>query len=84
MLVKIKNYLKKDFSKSTADNLAIFVGDITQDSVDDDIELFDSKFAIRLMSNEEEARTEINEAIQRICDRISSIWELTGQPIELQ
>ncbi|MDR1891374.1 MAG: TraR/DksA C4-type zinc finger protein [Puniceicoccales bacterium] len=84
LLLKLKNDLKKDLSKLTADNLAISVGDTKQDPVDHEIESFDSEFAITLMSNEQEALTEVEEAIQRIYDGTYGICELTGKPIEPQ
>jgi hypothetical protein len=49
LLLKLKNDLKKGFSKLTTTNLTISIGD-TQDVVDHDIESFNSKFAIALMS----------------------------------
>jgi RNA polymerase-binding transcription factor DksA len=83
LLLKLKNDLKKELSKLTTTNLAISVGD-TQDDVDHEIESFNSEFAIALMSNEQEALTEVEEAIQRIYDGTYGICELTGKPIESQ
>ncbi|MDR0692967.1 MAG: TraR/DksA C4-type zinc finger protein [Puniceicoccales bacterium] len=83
LLLKLKDDLKKGLSKLTTTNLAISVGD-TQDAVDHEIESFNSEFAIALMSNEQEALTEVEEAIQRIYDGTYGICELTGKPIEPQ
>ncbi|MDR2432640.1 MAG: TraR/DksA C4-type zinc finger protein [Puniceicoccales bacterium] len=83
LLLKLKNDLKKGLSKLTTTNLAISVGD-TQDVVDHEIESFNSEFAIALMTNEQEALTEVEEAIQRIYDGTYGICELTGKPIEPQ
>ncbi|MDR2776605.1 MAG: TraR/DksA C4-type zinc finger protein [Puniceicoccales bacterium] len=83
LLLKLKNDLKKELSKLTTTNLVISVGD-TQDVVDHEIESFNSEFAIALMSNEQEALTEVEEAIQRIYDGTYGICALTGKPIEPQ
>jgi RNA polymerase-binding transcription factor DksA len=80
----MKDDVKKDLSKLTNDNLAISVGKSKQDGVDPEIESFDSEFAISLMSNEQEALTEIEEAIRRIYSGTYGICELTGKPIEPQ
>jgi RNA polymerase-binding transcription factor DksA len=84
LLLKLKHDVRKDLSKLTNDNLAISMGKVRQDGVDAEIESFDSEFAISLMSNEQEALTEIEEAIQRINDGTYGICELTGNPIEPQ
>jgi RNA polymerase-binding transcription factor DksA len=82
LLLKLKDDVKRGLSKLTNENLAISVGQSKQDGVDQEIESFDSEFAISLMSNEQEALTEIEEAIQRIYDGTYGICELTGKPIE--
>ncbi|MDR2778838.1 MAG: TraR/DksA C4-type zinc finger protein [Puniceicoccales bacterium] len=84
LLLKLKDDLKKELSKLTSNNLAISVGDAKQDVVDHEIESFNSEFAIALMSNEQEALTEVEEAIQRIYNGTYGICELTGKPIEPQ
>ncbi|MDR1413541.1 MAG: TraR/DksA C4-type zinc finger protein [Puniceicoccales bacterium] len=84
LLLKLKNDVKVELSKLTNDNLAISMGKIKQDGVDPEIESFDSEFAISLMANEQEALTEIEEAIQRIYSSTYGICELTGKPIEPQ
>ncbi|MDR1401622.1 MAG: TraR/DksA family transcriptional regulator [Puniceicoccales bacterium] len=84
LLLKLKNDVKIELSKLTNDNLAISVGKVKQDGVDPEIESFDSEFAISLMANEQEALTEIEEAIQRIYDGTYGICELTEKPIESQ
>jgi RNA polymerase-binding transcription factor DksA len=84
LLLKLKNDLKMDPSKLTADNLAISVGDTKQDLVDHETNSFDSEFVITLMSNEQEILTEVEEALQRIYNGIYGICELTGKLIEPQ
>jgi RNA polymerase-binding transcription factor DksA len=84
LLLKLKNDVKIELSKLTNDNLAISVGKVKQDGIDPEIESFDSEFAISLMANEQEALTEIEEAIQRIYSGTYGICELTGKPIESQ
>jgi RNA polymerase-binding transcription factor DksA len=81
LLLKLKDDVKRGLSKLTNDNLAISVGQ-PKDGTDQEIESFDSEFAISLMSNEQEALTEIEEAIQRIYNGTYGICELTGKPIE--
>jgi RNA polymerase-binding transcription factor DksA len=84
LLLKLKDDVKRGLSKLTNDNLAISVGKMKQDGVDPEIESFDSEFAISLMSSEQGALTEIEEAIQRIYNGTYGICELTGKPIEPQ
>ncbi|MDR2737985.1 MAG: TraR/DksA C4-type zinc finger protein [Puniceicoccales bacterium] len=84
LLLKMKNDVKEGLSKLTNENLAISVGKAKQDGIDPEIESFDSEFAISLMSSEQEALTEIEEAIRRIHDGTYGICELTGKPIEPQ
>jgi RNA polymerase-binding transcription factor DksA len=84
MLLKLKDDVKSGLSKLTNANLAISVGKTKQDAIDQEIESFDSEFAISLMSSEQEALTEIEEAIQRIYNGSYGICELTGKAIEQQ
>jgi RNA polymerase-binding transcription factor DksA len=82
LLLRLRDDVKKGLSKLANDNLAMSVGKTKQDAIDQEIESFDSEFAISLMSNEQEALTEIEEAIQRIHEGTYGICELTGKPIE--
>ncbi|MDR1432748.1 MAG: TraR/DksA C4-type zinc finger protein [Puniceicoccales bacterium] len=84
LLLKLKDDVKKGLSKLTNENLAISVGQARHDGTDQEIESFDSEFAISLMANEQEALTEIEEAIQRIYGGTYGICELTGKSIEAQ
>ena len=82
LLLKLRDDVKHGLSKLTNENLTINVGRNKTDAVDADIESFNSEFAISLMANEQEALTEIEEAIQRIYNGTYGICELTGKPIE--
>ncbi|MDR1595751.1 MAG: TraR/DksA C4-type zinc finger protein [Puniceicoccales bacterium] len=84
LLLKLKDDARRGLSKLTNDNLAISVGRSKFSGADQEIESFDSEFAISLMANEQEALTEIEEAIGRIHDGTYGICELTGKPIEPQ
>ena len=82
LLLKLKHDVKVGLSKLTNENLAMSVGEKKKHKEDPDVESFDSDFALGLMSNEQEALTEIQEAIQRIYDGTYGICQLTGKPIE--
>jgi RNA polymerase-binding transcription factor DksA len=80
LLLKLKSDLKRGLSRLTKENLSYGM----EAGNDADMEAFDSGFALSLMSNEQEALTEIEMAIERIHNDTYGICELTGRPIEAE
>ncbi|MDE6431848.1 MAG: TraR/DksA family transcriptional regulator [Opitutales bacterium] len=73
MLLALKHKLQNGLDKLSPKNEA---------EDDPELENFDSGFALSLLSSEQEALTEIEQAIQRIHDGTYGICEATGNPIE--
>lgn len=88
-LVELRDRLKEGMSLHAADTIRRNANESTtddrssygKDPADTGSDNFDRDFALSLVSNEQEALYEIDQAIRRILDGTYGVCEVTGQPI---
>lgn len=88
LLLELRTHVSDEISLHTADTLKHSSRDDSGDlssygnhDADAGTDTFDRDFALSLMSNEQEALNEIEEAIMRIKDGSYGVCEVTGKPI---
>jgi len=88
LLIELREHVKAELDLHTSDTLKHSSRDDTGDlsgygqhQADAGTESFDRDFALSLVSNEQEALQEIEEAIQRIKNGSYGVCEITGQTI---
>lgn len=83
LLLDLREHVSEELSLHTADTLQ-HKGDTSGDrTLEDDAgtDAFDRDFALSLVSSEQEALNEVEEAILRIKDGTYGVCEVTGEPI---
>jgi RNA polymerase-binding transcription factor DksA len=86
LLVELRQHVSSELDMHTADTLKHSTREDTENSygshmADADTDTFDHDFALSLVSNEQDALNEIEEAILRIKDGTYGICEVTGKVI---
>lgn len=79
-LIELRQHFEEELDIHTHDSLKEENKD-HQDMSDGSTESFDKDFALSLVSNEQEALNEINEAIKRVLNGTYGKCEITGKPI---
>ena len=88
LLIELRNHVNEELDLHTRETLKKYSkddsGDIasySQHMADEGTDTFDRDFALSVVTSEQEALTEIEEAISRIFDGTYGICEITGEPI---
>tara|TARA_E500000178_G_scaffold356606_1_gene435989 strand:- start:2585 stop:3610 length:1026 start_codon:yes stop_codon:yes gene_type:complete len=89
LLLDLRNHVQEELDLHTAETLKHTSGDDAGDvahygnhQADSGTDSFDRDFALSLVSSEQDALNEIEEAIQRMRDGSYGVCEVTGKPIK--
>ncbi|MGB0412934.1 MAG: TraR/DksA family transcriptional regulator [Coraliomargarita sp.] len=83
LLLELRQHVSDELDLHTADTLKHESGaEAERIEADGGTDSFDRDFALSLVSNEQEALNEVEEAIQRMKDGTYGVCEVTGEPID--
>ncbi len=83
LLLELRQHVSDELDLHTADTLKHEDGaEAERIEADGGTDAFDRDFALSLVSNEQEALNEVEEAIQRMKDGTYGVCEVTGEPID--
>lgn len=83
LLLELRQHVSDELDLHTADTLKHENGaEAERIEADGGTDSFDRDFALSLVSNEQEALNEVEEAIQRMKDGTYGVCEVTGEPID--